>query len=126
MIKRSVKIDIGGEEREVKFTIQALEELEAMLNGRDVFSLAQKSPWSVTEIVAATYCGLKVYDRKLTYQTAQKWVAEYATTHENGMVELYLKVFAALGLSGLIGGERSAFENILGNFEKEDESSEGK
>lgn len=37
MIKKSVNINIGGEEREAKFTIGALEELEAMLPSHNVF-----------------------------------------------------------------------------------------
>ena len=41
MIKKSVNIKIGGEEREAKFTIGALEELEAMLPSHNVFSLMQ-------------------------------------------------------------------------------------
>jgi hypothetical protein len=31
MINRAVKLHIGGEEREIKFTLQALEELEVLL-----------------------------------------------------------------------------------------------
>ena len=67
MIKKSVNINIGGEEREAKFTIGALEELEAMLPSHNVFSLMQKEQWSVTEIIACLYCsgicGLVVSDR---------------------------------------------------------------
>lgn len=113
MINRSVKIDIGGEERQLKFTLQALEELETMLPGGNVFNLAQKEHWAVNEIVSACYCGLKVYDRKLIRQTVEGWITKYALENENGMELIRVRVLVAMGLSGIIGGDRSAFEDVL-------------
>lgn len=126
MINRSVKIDIGGEERQLKFTLQALEELECLLPNGNAFLLAQKESWAVNEIVSACYCGLKVYDRKLTRQTVEGWITKYAMENENGMEFLRLRVLVAMGLSGLIGGDRSAFENVLTVLDGNEEAEVGK
>ena len=57
-LNSTVDIEIGGETRKVKFTLGAVEELEAMLPDRNVFMLMKKNFWSVSELVSATYCGL--------------------------------------------------------------------
>ena len=124
MIDRSVGINIGGEARKIKFTIQAIEELEAML-GYSVFDLMQKGRWSVTETIKAVYCGLKVYDRKLRYSTVEEWVSDYAQVVDEGMTDLYARCVACIGLSGLVGGQRSAFEDILTSLEEQEEASAG-
>lgn len=113
MINRSVKLDIGGSEREIKFTLQAIEELEALLPGNNAFELITKEVWSITDIVTTAYCGLKHFDRKLTRQQVEQWVTNYATSVPDGMVRLRLYLLSALGVSGLFGGERSAFEDVV-------------
>lgn len=127
MIKRSVKIELGGAEREVKFTITALEELESLLPSRNVFMLLTNEQWGVTDIVSAAYCGLKACNRKISRQTAAQWVAEYAAGGK-GIQDLRLRLLAAIGMSGLVGGEKSAFENILNTLEQgqEEDSEEEK
>lgn len=115
-LNSTVSIELGGEVRKLKFTIGAIEELEAMLPYRNVFELIPKEMWSISEIVAATYCALKVYDRKLTRATLEKWITEY--TEQNDIQTLRLHVFTALGLSGLVTKEKSAFVNLL-NFLRE-------
>jgi hypothetical protein len=121
-LNSTVDIEIGGEMRKIKFTIGAVEELEAMLPEKNLFLLMRKGLWSVSEIVSATYCGLKVFDRKLTKPTVEKWIAEY--TKENDITTLRLYVFAALGLSGCVGKEKSAFIDVL-NALREDAENEG-
>lgn len=116
MIKRSVKIELGGAEREVKFTIAALEELESLLPGRNVFALLGSEQWGVTDIISVCYCGLKACDRKISRQTVAQWVAEYAAG-EKGIYDLRLRLLSAIGLSGLVGGEKSAFEDILNTLD---------
>lgn len=131
-LNSTVTIEIGGEERQLKFNIGAIEELEASLPTRCIFDLVQKEIWSMTEIVSATYCALKVFDRKLTRATVASWITEY--TEENDIQTLRTHVFAALGLSGLITKERSAFVNLLNILQEskkkedaqEDEGTEGK
>lgn len=117
----TVTLDLGGEERKIKFTITAIEELEALLtdqNGKgNVFLLMQKEFWSVTEIIAALYCGLKVFDRKLTTGTVKQWVTEYC--EENQIMELRLYAMSALGLSGLIANNKAVFADILTVLQKD-------
>jgi hypothetical protein len=125
MINRAVKLRIGGEEREVKFTIQALEELEVMLPNRNVFELMQRQSWAMNEIVSALYCGLKVYDRKITRELVSQWITSFVRDNENGIQKLNAYLIAAIGVSGLVGGETSAFENLLRVLDGKD-ASEGK
>lgn len=125
MINRAIKIHIGGEERDVKFTIQALEELEVLLPNHNIFELMSRQTWAVNEIVSAMYCGLKVYDRKLTRQVAEQWISKYVNDNENGILKLNAYLIAAIGISGLVGGEKSAFEDILRALDSK-EQTEGK
>lgn len=126
MINRSIKLELGGEERELKFTLQAIEELEAMLPNRNAFELMTRQNWAVNEIVSAAYCGLKVFDRKLIRQTVEQWISKYINDNDNGMLKLNAYLIAAIGVSGLVGGEKSAFEDILRTLDVKEEQGEGK
>ncbi len=111
----TVSLNLGGEDRKMKFTITAIEELEALLTDQNdrgnVFLLMKKEFWSVTEIVAALYCGLKVFDRKTTMAMVKEWVTEYC--EDNQIMELRLYAMSALGLSGLVANNKAAFAEIL-------------
>ena len=124
MINKSVKINVGGEEREAKFTIGALEELETMLPNHNVFDLIAREFWSITEIVACVYCSLKVNERSLTKAKAQQWVTQYCREKENGMIDLRVRMLAALGVCGLVVGDTKPFENILVALADETEGEE--
>ena len=117
-LNSTVEIEIGGEKRKIKFTLGAVEELEAMLPERNVFMLMRKNLWSVSEIVSATFCGLKVFDRKLSRLTVQKRIEDY--TKENEITTLRLYVFAALGLSGYVMKDKSAFVDVLSALKEEE------
>jgi hypothetical protein len=125
MIHRAVKLHIGGEEREIKFTLQALEELEVLLPNRNVFELMTRQTWAVNEIVSAMYCGLKVFDRKLTRELVSQWITSFVRDNEHGILKLNAYLIAAIGISGLVGGEKSAFEDVLKALDAE-KASEGK
>jgi hypothetical protein len=125
MINRAVKLHIGGEEREIKFTLQALEELEVLLPNRNVFELMTRQTWAVNEIVSAMYCGLKVFDRKLTRELVSQWITSFVRDNEHGILKLNAYLIAAIGISGLVGGEKSAFEDVLKALDAE-KASEGK
>lgn len=125
MINRAVKLHIGGEEREIKFTLQALEELEVLLPNRNVFELMTRQTWAVNEIVSAMYCGLKVFDRKLTRELVSQWITSFVRDNEHGILKLNAYLIAAIGISGLVGGEKSAFEDVLKALDVE-KASEGK
>lgn len=125
MINRAVKLYIGGEEREIKFTLQALEELEVMLPNRNIFELMTRQTWAMNEIVSAMYCGLKVFDRKLTRELVSQWITSFVRDNEHGILKLNAYLIAAIGISGLVGGEKSAFEDVLKALDAE-KASEGK
>lgn len=117
MIKRSVKIVLGGEEREIKYTINAIEEIESKLSKHNIFEFINQQPWSFTDMTYVLYCGLKSKDNSLRLEQVVSWIEEYAQEQENGYSNLPHYIFAALGISGLIGGNKSAFENILKSLE---------
>lgn len=122
----TVTLNLGGEDRKIKFTITAVEELEALLtdkNGKgNAFLLMTKDFWSVTEIIAALYCGLKVFDRKLAKATVESWVEEYC--EDKQIIELRLYVMSALGLSGIVVQNKSAFADILNGLNDKKKSEE--
>lgn len=122
----TVTLNLGGEDRKIKFTITAVEELEALLtdkNGKgNAFLLMTKDFWSVTEIIAALYCGLKVFDRKLAKATVESWVEEYC--EDKQIMELRLYIMSALGLSGIVVQNKSAFADILNGLNDKKKSEE--
>lgn len=124
MIKKSVIINIGGKEREAKFSLGALEELETMLPSRNVYDLMSKEQWSVTEIVACLYCSLKVYERNINRNKLAGWVTNYCADVENGMIDLRLRMLAALGICGLVVSDRGPFDDILAALDDKDEAEE--
>lgn len=116
---KRITINIGGEERRIKFNIAAIQELESLLDGKNVMALFDGKTWSVTDIVSACYCGLKAYDRTITRQRVIEWVDEYAGKNEQGVYGLQVYLIAALGTSGLMGNQKSAFEEILNTLDNE-------
>lgn len=122
MINRSVNINIGGEERSIKFTLAALEELESKLPDGNVFLFMRKNQWSIGEIISACHCAINAAGVKnVSRKTIEEWVTDYATENENGINDLRLRLLAAIGMSGLLGGDHSAFENILTALDSKDE-----
>lgn len=110
-ITRSVDINMGGKDRKLKFTIGALEQLEASLPGHNVAELMTRNNWSVGELITTTWVGLKYYDKKLTRDEAKGMVGEYLAETEQG--DLWSRLVAALGLSGLFGRDVSKFQDII-------------
>ena len=117
-LNSTLDIEIGGESRKMKFNVGAVEELESLLPDHNIFLLVKKEFWSISEIVSATYCALKVFDRKLSRMTVANWVAEYAQTNDIQTLRVY--VFAALGLSGLVAKDKSAFAEVLSILKAQD------
>lgn len=110
-ITRSIEVELGGKVRKIKFTIGALEQLEANIPGRDVQELVQRGRLTITELVTATWCGLRTYDKKVSRNQAAEWVEAYNTTHP--ALALSAKILAAIGLSGIFGNDVSVFQDLL-------------
>lgn len=123
---KRITINIGGEERRIKFNIAAIQELESLLDGKNVMALFDGKTWSVTDIVSACYCGLKACDRTISRQRVLEWVEDYASDSEQGVYGLQVYLIAALGTSGLMGSNKSAFEDILNTLDNGKSDDEGK
>lgn len=115
-IDRSLEIELGGETRKLRFSIAALEELEARTK-KSALSLALEAPLAltVTEMIDIAHIGLKHQDRKLSRDTVAGWVADYM--RNNPAYTLNILLCAALGYSGLCG-EVSVFEEMANRLKR--------
>lgn len=57
--RRTVDINIFGREHQLKFTINALEMLEATTDDRSITVTATKPVWSMKDIISGLHAGLK-------------------------------------------------------------------
>lgn len=112
-VRRTVDINIFGEEHQLKFTINALEMLEATTDERNVSILATKPVWSLKDVVSGIHAGLKWQIPKLTREQVKDGVQ--ILIRETSIYELQGMITAAIGLSGLVFGDaaRSPFAEIL-------------
>ena len=125
---RSVDIELGGEVRRLRYSVQALEELEALLPGMPggVLDLMRLDVWPISYTVSAVLCGLKWENRTLRRETVQGWVAEYCRNNPQGLDFLHVKAAAAIGYSGMVG-DASAFDEVLNLIQgDEDDDNEKK
>lgn len=121
--RRTVDINIFGREHQLKFTINALEMLEATTDDRSITVTATKPVWSMKDIISGLHAGLKWQLPKLTRDQVKDGVQ--ALLRETSMFEIQSLITAAIGLSGLVFGDaaRSPFADILS--EEADNSAEG-
>lgn len=112
-VRRTVDLNIFGEEHQLKFTINALEMLEATTDERNVSILATKPVWSLKDVVSGIHAGLKWQIPKLTREQVKDGVQ--ILIRETSIYELQALITAAIGLSGLVFGDaaRSPFAEIL-------------
>jgi hypothetical protein len=111
-----IMLPLGGEERQIKFTINAIQEMEAQIFDKNVLTMMSREVWSITDIITVCYCGLRACDKTVTRKEVQEWVAEYASQQESGIMHLQMILSGAIGISGLIGAkQKSVFEGILAN-----------
>ena len=103
-LNRSVLIDIGGKERELKYTIQALEQLEALIPERNVYKAFLNPPFSMTNLVRFLFVGLRSTDKKVTMDKVYKWVDEWL--EEKPAEALQEIVGEALIKSGVMGNAK--------------------
>lgn len=103
-LNRSVMIEIGGKERELKFTIQALEQLEALLPERNIYKVFLDPPFSMTNLVRFIFVGLRSTDNKVTMDKVYKWVEEWL--EEKPAETLQEIVGDALIKSGVMGNAK--------------------
>ena len=111
-LNRSVMINIGGKERELKFTIQALEQVEKMIPEGNVYKVFMNPPYSLTNTVRFLFVGLYSMDKKVTVEKVQAWVCEYL--EEKPAEELQEIIGDALLKSGVLGNTKknNADDNV--------------
>lgn len=115
--KRTVDIEIFGEEHDLKFTISALELLEQLSEGKNISVLMAKPAWPLRDIINGIYAGLKWQLPRLSREKVKEELT--ALIRKTSLVELQLKIMGALVLSGLVYGDagRSPFEELLAGLE---------
>ena len=104
-LNRSVMIDIGGKERELKFTIQALEQLEGLLPERNIYKVFLDPPFSMTNLVRFIFVGLRSTDKKVTMDKTREWMEEWL--EEKPVEALQEIVGEALMKSGVMGNAKN-------------------
>ncbi|MDR2006910.1 MAG: hypothetical protein LBP78_06690 [Acidaminococcales bacterium] len=99
---QSLPIKIGGQERELKFTHNALLKLERVLPGSNLNLAMQQSclPYSV-EAHALLFALEGGGTKGLNLEIAEKWRDKYVD--ENGAMTLNVMLFQAILLSGAYG-----------------------
>lgn len=113
---QKIMLPLGGEDRQIKFTINAIQEMEAHIFDKNVLTMMSREVWSITDIITVCYCGLRACDKTVTRKEVQEWVVEYASQKESGIMHLQMILSGAIGISGLIGTkQKSVFEGILAN-----------
>lgn len=111
-----IMLPLGGTERQIKFTINAIQEMEAQIFDKNVLTMMSREVWSITDIITVCYCGLRACDKTVTRKEVQEWVVEYAAQQDSGIMHLQMILSGAIGISGLIGTkQKSVFEGILAN-----------
>ncbi|MBQ2113726.1 MAG: hypothetical protein II195_01375 [Selenomonadales bacterium] len=116
-----IMLPLGGTERQIKFTINAIQEMEAQIFDKNVLTMMSREVWSITDIITVCYCGLRACDKTVTRKEVQEWVVEYAAQQDSGIMHLQMILSGAIGISGLIGTkQKSVFEGILANVTNTD------
>ncbi|WP_333788590.1 hypothetical protein [Phascolarctobacterium faecium] len=112
-VRRTVDINIFGEEHQLKFTINALEMLEATTDERNINLMSSKPVWSLKDIISGVHAALKWQMPKLTREQTKDGVQ--ALIRETSIYEIQGLLTTAIGLSGLVYGDdaRSVFADIL-------------
>lgn len=124
-IDGSSMINIGGRDRKIKFTLNSLMELESYLPNRHLFKTMQDGTGllSLSNIIIATWIGLKYQDKALTLEIVTTWVEEHL--QENNFGDLHQAVVGAIGILGTIG-EKSMYRNMIERAYSKAEATEGK
>lgn len=99
--KRFVNVEIGGENRQLKFDFNAVADLEDFF-GKGIGSIMSEEQVGFRTIRAMYWAGLKWRNRKLTVNQVGHWLQDEI---ENGtdFEELFQPVIEAMQAAGLLG-----------------------
>lgn len=106
-LNRSVMIEIGGKERELKFTIQAVEQLEAIIPEKNIYKVVANPPISVTNVCRCLYVGLRSTDKKVTMEKVHEWLREWLDNNDAEDMQNILG--EALAKAGVFGKVKQIF-----------------
>ena len=123
-LRRTVDIEIFGEEHQLKFTISAIEMFEANTDEKNITYSATKPIWSMKDVIAGLHAALRWQMPKLTREQVKE--ALPALLRKQSMLDLQSLLVSAIGLSGLVFGDdgRSPFAEILAAPGSDDETEE--
>lgn len=100
-ILRRVRVEIGGKEYYLRFSISVLEKIDGMLDKGLVATAITRTVLPLRVIKGAMILGLRDADRKLSPQRAEELVGQYLT--EAGLVDAVGVFYVAIAVSGILG-----------------------
>lgn len=116
-LDRSVTINLGGKERQVKFNALAVSQLERLLDDHNVYKMVNGGAIALGDLAKCLYVGLLAYDKKVTMQQVYNWLDEWLL--DNSSESLQTLVIVALSKAGVFGFARKVLETEKNTLEIE-------
>lgn len=99
-LDRSVTINLGGKERQVKFNALAVSQLERLLDDHNVYKMVNGGAIALGDLAKCLYVGLLAYDKKVTMQQVYNWLDEWLL--DNSSESLQTLIIVALSKAGVL------------------------
>lgn len=116
-LDRSMTINLGGKERQVKFNALAVSQLERLLDDHNVYKMVNGGAISLGDLAKCLYVGLLAYDKKVTMQQVYNWLDEWLL--DNSSESLQTLIIVALSKAGVFGFARKVLETEKNTLEIE-------
>lgn len=116
-LDRSVTINLGGKERQVKFNALAVSQLERLLDDHNVYKMVNGGAIALGDLAKCLYVGLLAYDKKVTMQQVYNWMDEWLL--DNSSESLQTLIIVALSKAGVFGFARKVLETEKNTLEIE-------
>lgn len=116
-LDRSVTINLGGKERQVKFNALAVSQLERLLDDHNVYKMVNGGAIALGDLAKCLYVGLLAYDKKVTMQQVYNWLDEWLL--DNSSESLQTLIIVALSKAGVFGFARKVLETEKNTLEIE-------
>jgi len=118
-MQNAVSINIGGKEREIKFTRGAIAKMERILPKQNIYlTLGDYSFPRSVEAHVLIFALEGAGGKRPKLEVAEAWIDEY--DDKNGGMALNAKLVEAAMLSGIMGNP-SKFKEIIGEEEEAEE-----
>ena len=116
-LDRSVTINLGGKERQVKINALAVSQLERLLDDHNVYKMVNGGAIALGDLAKCLYVGLLAYDKKVTMQQVYNWLDEWLL--DNSSESLQTLIIVALSKAGVFGFARKVLETEKNTLEIE-------